>query len=217
MKRLNVYAVIREMREQIVKTMQERGITELMMFMSYKEWGKERGYKPDDFEEDETDDEEYYDYKQNEAPYVIYFDKYGCGCDYRVDKITLKDSRPVLVFDCYNSELGGETFGEDDLAFLTLYNVYDKVFDLLEIKDEPVEIVMAFGEQATDAYDEGFKPLKRVVKNGDGQLLRRKFGSQAEMDAYLQGLEDMNGWESSVRLSAADCARYAKEIDKLVE
>lgn len=143
MKRVNVYAVIREMREQIVKTMQERGITELQTVMSYKEWGREQGYKPDDYMDDEDDDTDYTDYKDQDAPYVIFFDKHQNGIDYRVDKVTLKQYEtgdPVLEFDCYANELGSDTFGEYDLVFLTLYNVYDTMLDLLEIEDEPEKV-----------------------------------------------------------------------------
>lgn len=137
MKRVNFYAVIRQMRKAIVKAMQERGITELPMFMSYREWGEKEGYKPEDFEDDEDDDEQYLDYKDTAAPYVIFFDKYNRGIDYRVDKVSLV--KDVLQFECYENELGSETFGEDDLVFLTYYNVYDVMMDLLDIKEAPQE------------------------------------------------------------------------------
>ena len=142
MKRVNCYAVIREMREQVVKTMQERGIKELPMFKSYQEWGKEQDYKPDDYEEDESDDEDYLNYRDEEAPYAIFFGKYGTGYDYRVDKVTLKQNgigAPVLEFDCYANEIGSDTFSENDMVFLTLYNVYNTMLDLLGIEDEPKE------------------------------------------------------------------------------
>ena len=131
------------MREHVLITMQERGIKELAMYMSYQEWGKEQNYKPDDYEEDESDDEGYLDYREQAAPYVIFFDNHGCGCDYRVDKVTLKErerSYPVLELDCYANELGSDSFGEDDVVFLTLYNVYDKMCDLLGIEDEAKDV-----------------------------------------------------------------------------
>ena len=80
MKRVNVYAVIREMREQIVKTMQERGITELVTCMSYAEWCKENKREP---EEDETDDNDYQDYKDQDCPYCVFIHKYSMY-DYRI-------------------------------------------------------------------------------------------------------------------------------------
>ena len=146
MKRVNVYDVIREMREQVVKTMQERGITELAMCLSPEEWAKENNCK---YEPDEDGyDEQYDDYKRDESPYVIFFDKYNNGIDYRVDKVTLKTEclgGPVLEFDCVNDEWGdGDTFGEDDLVFLTLYNVYDKLLDRLGIEDEPEKAMVLY-------------------------------------------------------------------------
>ena len=161
MKRVNCYAVIREMREQVVKTMQERGIKELPMFMSYQEWGKEQNYKPDHYEEDESDDEDYLNYRDEEAPYAIFFDKYGTGYDYRVDKVTLKKNGigdPVLEFDCYANEIGSDTFGEDDMVFLTLYNVYDTMLDRLGIEDEPKPIWVLFAESLYD-----YEIVRRVI------------------------------------------------------
>lgn len=147
MKRVNVYAAIREMREQIVKTMQERGIKELAMCMSYQEWGKEQNYEPDDYEEKEYNDCDYEDYRDQTSPYVIFFDKHCCGSDYRVDKVTLKEfegSGPILEFECWANELGYDTFGEDDVVFLTLYNVYTTMYNLLEIKDEPEKAMVLY-------------------------------------------------------------------------
>ena len=125
-----------------MKTMQERGIKELPTFKSYQEWGKEQDYKPDDYEEDESYDDGYLSYRDEEAPYAIFFDKYGMGCDYRVDKVTLKQNgtgAPVLEFDCYANEIGSDTFGENDFVFLTLYNVYNTMLDRLGIEDDPKE------------------------------------------------------------------------------
>jgi hypothetical protein len=147
------------MRKQVVKTMQERGIKELPMFKSYQEWGKEQDYKPDDYEEDESDDEGYLNYRDGEAPYAIFFDKYGYGYDYRVDKVTLKQNgtgAPVLEFDCYANEIGSDTFGENDFVFLTLYNVYDTMLDLLGIEDEPKESFEITSVSREDLETAGF-------------------------------------------------------------
>ena len=148
-----MYAVIREMREQVVKTMQERGIKELATCMSYQEWGQTQGYKPDDYEEDESDDTDYLDYIDQEAPYVIFFNKWDNGNDYRVDKVKLiagGAGAPVLEFECYANELGDDTFREDDLAFLTLYNVYDILLDMLGIEDEPKKAMVLYEVDEVD-------------------------------------------------------------------
>lgn len=186
MKRVNCYAVIREMREQVVKTMQERGIKELPMFKSYQEWGKEQDYKPDDYEEDETDDTDYQDYKDCEAPYAIFFGKYGTAYDYRVDKVrlkTYKDSAPVLEFDCHESELGDDTFGEDDLVLLTLYNVYDTMLDLLEVKDEPEYVWVFTADQVAD--DDVFDVITEVFATEEAakeHLHEFVYGDEGELE-----------------------------------
>lgn len=135
----NAYKEIGESRKRIVKAMQERGIKELAMYMSYGEWCKENDREP---EEDEDDDKEYVDYKDYEAPYVIFFDKWSTGIDYRVDKVVLKegDGGPRLEFDCYANEYGSDTFGEDDVVFLTLYNVYEATETMLGIEAEPEKV-----------------------------------------------------------------------------
>lgn len=158
MKRVNVYDVICEMREQVVKTMQERGITELAMCLSPEEWAKENDCK---YEPDEDGyDAQYDDYKRDESPYAIFFDKYNHGIDYRVDKVTLKTEglgAPVLEFDCVNDEWGyDDTFGEDDLVFLTLYNVYDTLLDRLGIEDESKESFKITSVSREDLEAAGF-------------------------------------------------------------
>ena len=147
MKRVNVYKVIREMRETIVKTMQERGMTEVATILSPEEWAKHTGnvYEPDE----DGYDEGYETYMADEAPYIIFFDKYNNGIDYRVDKVRLVTytiAQPRLEFDCVADEIGDDTFSEDDVVFLTLYNVYDKLMDILGLKDEPEP--WEFDEQA---------------------------------------------------------------------
>ena len=183
MKRVNVYAAVREMREQIVKTMQERGIKEMQMFLSYQEWGKEQKYSADDYAEDEDDDTDYFDYKDSEAPYVIFFGKYGTANDYRVDKVKLKtfdDSDPVLEFDCYNNELGSDTFGEDDLVFLTLYNVYDNMYNLLKIGDEEEKLmVLCSYDSDEQEYDDHLIVSKQVFYSEDGKKKIRKYLNEA--------------------------------------
>lgn len=191
-----MYAVIREMREQIVETMQERGIKELAMCMSYQEWGMEQNYKPEDYEEDETDDYDYTDYLDQEAPYVIFFDKYCHGYDYRVDKVrlkTYKDSDPVLMFDCHESELGDDTFGENDLVFLTLYNVYDTLLDRLGIEDEPEKVYVFTAEQAWEG-----EAADIIVKTFRTREAAREFMHKFIHEDGDESIEDYvkrKGWE----------------------
>ena len=212
MKRVNVYAAIREMREQIVKTMQERGITELAMYLSPEEWAKENDCK---YESDEDGyDEQYDDYKRDESPYVIFFDKYNHGIDYRVDKVTLKAEglgAPVLEFDCVDDEWGyDDTFGEDDLVFMTLYNVYDTLLDRLVIEDEPEKIYLVKQESNVDGEFhfnvvpcKDMETAKRVLAEEVNTLL-------AESPKY----KDAKSWiDGDDTLNYDDCP-YSWENDK---
>lgn len=181
MKRVNVFAAIREMREQIVKTMQERGIKEIVTCMPYAEWCKENKREP---EEDETDDNDYQDYINGDVPYVVFFDKYNHGIDYRVDKVTLKTNGlglSVLEFGCVNDEWDyNDTFGEDDLVFLTLYNVYNDMLDLLGIEDEPEKLMVLCSYDDEEAeYDNHLIVSKEVFGSKDGKKRIRKYLEEA--------------------------------------
>lgn len=210
MKRVNMYAVIREMREQVVKTMQERGIKELATCMSYAEWCKENKREP---EEDESDDTDYLDYIDQEAPYVIFFNKYGTGYDYRVDKVKLIAGGagvPVLEFECYANELGDDTFREDDLAFLTLYGVYDLILDLLGVEDEPESVYLVKQESNVDGElhfnvvpCKDMETAKRVLAEEVNTLL-------AESPKYKDAKRWMDGDDT---LDYDDCP-YSWENDK---
>jgi hypothetical protein len=144
MKRVNIYAVIREMREQIVKTMQERGIKELATCMSYAEWCKENKCEP---EEDETDDTDYLDYKDQECPYCVFIHKYDMN-DYRIDKVTLEGDR--FKFEGFCNELGYDWQWEDDTVWATRMFVWERLADLLGIEDEPEKVYVFTAEQAWD-------------------------------------------------------------------
>ena len=224
MKRVNVYDVIREMREQIVETMQERGITELAMYLSPEEWAKENDCK---YEPDEDGyDEQYDDYKRDESPYVIFFDKYNHGIDYRVDKVTLKTEglgAPVLEFECYNDEWGyNDTFGEDDLVFMTLYNVYDTLLDRLGIEDEPVEPKKREREWQFDeqAFIEKYCPMAggNDYLGWIDDIYKLLNGETEEGDAASTG-EYANMSEDELRkeLKRLTCIVLKQAVDEYVE
>lgn len=78
-------------------------------------------------------------------------------------------------------------------------------------------IVMVFGSSATSAYeDEGVKGLKKALATGDGDIVRHQFGSEAERNAYLQGLEDGNGWEEYTSVEPADLEKHEAVFRKLL-
>jgi hypothetical protein len=91
-----------------------------------------------------------------------------------------------------------------------------EVSRVIDITDDH-DAVMVFGESAADAYlCEGFAAMKRVIENGDGQLLVRRFNTNDERCAYLQGLEDQVGWGGSTPLFPADVYKHYKAIEKML-
>ena len=59
----------------------------------------------------------------------------------------------------------------------------------------PLECTMIFGTEAVNTlYDKGIAAAKRVAKNCDGMVVKKKFNTEAEMAEYFKGIYDMDGW-----------------------
>lgn len=125
-------------KERIIKTMLERGIKKVNLVMTWEEWAKENDFDP-------ADDPcgEYDDYRWEEAPYVIYFNKWGNGLDYAAYSVELVDGpeHPRFKLECYNNEEGSETFTDDELTNLSMIGIYDAMEEELVMKDEPKQKV----------------------------------------------------------------------------
>lgn len=65
----------------------------------------------------------------------------------------------------------------------------EKVFPEEETEQFTVKIV--FGEHASSLHENGASD-ERVEECGN--ILEREFETKAEMEAYLQGLDDLDGW-----------------------
>lgn len=140
----DIYDIVRESRERIIKTMQERGITELATILPYSKWCKQEECEP---EEDEDDDDAYIDYKNQEAPYVVFIGKYDMN-DYRIDKVTLVGDR--FKFEGYGNELGYDWAWEDDTVWATRMFVWEKLEELLGIGEEPEKVWVLTNHAATE-------------------------------------------------------------------
>lgn len=56
-------------------------------------------------------------------------------------------------------------------------------------------MTFVFGTDAVNAlFDDGLAAVKRVAKRGDGMIVKKKFNTQQEMQAYMDGIDDMDGW-----------------------
>ena len=182
----NVYGIVRQSRERIIKTMQERGIKELETFLNYEEWCKEQGKEP---EEDADDDSNYLDYRDQAAPFVVHFDKYNTGHDYHVRKVTLVDgAEPAFKFEAYCYESGDATFYEDDVVWATRMFVWERLEELLEIKDEPEEVWVVFDE----SLDE-YQLAGRRIRVFDNEAEARKVFH--ETVGVTRKVRSAEGWE----------------------
>ena len=77
------------------------------------------------------------------------------------------------------------------------------------------ELVMVFGSGAARAYlEDGIKALKKAISNGDGAIYRRQFNTTGEKEAYLQGLEDMNGWQDYAYIRPSDALKNESYFKK---
>ena len=197
----DIYGIVRESRERIIKTMQERGITELATILPYSEWCKQEECEP---EEKEDDDDAYIDYKDQEAPYVVFIGKYNMN-DYRIDKVTLVGDR--FKFEGHSNELGYDWAWEDDTVWATRMFVWEKLEELLDIGEEPQKFKCAvvFGSRATRRYDEqDFEGLHEVCRDGDGSIVIREFDTEAERKAFIEGIEAGDGWCDYMEVDQTD-------------
>lgn len=134
-------------KERIIKTMQERGITKVNLVMTWAEWAKENGFDPA-----EEPDDDYTDYRNQEAPYVIFFNKWSNGMDYAVYSVEMVDGpvEPRFKLDCYNSDEGSEWFYDSELTNLSMIGVYDALERQLGLEEEFEYVYTFTANQATD-------------------------------------------------------------------
>ena len=141
-----IYKMMNDARQRVIETMRERDIKVLNLVMTQEEFAKENGF--DDAEDAEDD---YNDYMSSDAPYVIFFNKWGNGVDYAVLSVELEDGEhPKLKLNCYNSEEGSDWFYDYDLTQLSMVNVYERMLEELGLADEPEKVYVFTAEQAWD-------------------------------------------------------------------
>lgn len=198
-----IYKMMNDARQRVIETMRERDIKVVNLVMTQEEFAKENGF--DDAEDAEDD---YNDYMSNDAPWVIIFNKYGNGIDYAALSVELVDGEhPEFKLNCYNSENGSNWFYDHDLTQLSMVNVYERMLEELEIKDEPekVKCAVVFGTRATRRYDEqDFEGLHEACRDGDGSIVIREFDTEAERKAFIEGIEAGDGWCDYMEVDPTD-------------
>ena len=188
MKIANVYGIIKECRERIIKTMQERGM-ESIVFSPCKE----------DYEREHENDEEYvewYDYLNDVCPNVVFFDKYNMGYEYTVLRVTLMGDQmePYFTLDCYNSELGKAAFTSHHIYDMT--PVYELLEKKLDIEDEPEKVYVFTAEQAWEGESADI-----IVKTFRTKEAAQKFMHKFIHEDGDESIEDYvkrKGWEGEM-------------------
>ena len=148
-----IYKMMQQSRKRIIETMRERNITKVDLVMTQEEFAKENGF--DDVEDAEDD---YNDYMSNDAPWVIYWDKWGNGRDYAALSVELKintnrddgSEHPDFKLNCYNNENGSDWFYDYDVTNLSMLNVYERMLEELGLKEEPEKIWLVKQESNDD-------------------------------------------------------------------
>ena len=141
-----IYKMMNDARQRAIETMRERDIKVVNLVMMQEEFAKENG-----FEDAEDAEDDYNDYRSSEAPWVIFFNKWGNGVDYAVLSVELVDGEhPKFKLNCYNSENGSDWFYDYDLTQLSMVNVYERMLEELGLADEPEKVYVFTAEQAWD-------------------------------------------------------------------
>lgn len=132
-----VFGLMNAAKERIIKAMQERGITKVNLVMTWEEFAKENGFDPT-----EHPDSDYDDYREQEAPEVIYFNKWGNGIDYAVYSVELVDGpvNPRFKLQCYATEEGDDWFYDSDITHSSMIGVYDVMEKELGLEEDPEDV-----------------------------------------------------------------------------
>jgi hypothetical protein len=189
----DIYSVVNEVRQRIIEKMRAENIV-LVQFCPANEEEYLEEHKGEEHVEN------YEDYRDNHCPYVIWFDKYNSGEDCCVFSVSFIDGEhPCFKMQCEGEYDCRELF-DDDVAWLTMLNVYESLERELGLNEVPVEpekfrCAVVFGSRATSRYDEqDFEGLHEVCRDGDGSIVIREFDTEAERKAFIEGIEAGDGW-----------------------
>lgn len=132
-----VFELMNAAKERIIKAMQERGINKVNLVPTWEEYAKEAGIDPT-----EEPDSDYDDYREQEAPYVIYFNKWGNGIDYAVYSVELVDGpvNPRFKLQCHANEDVDDWFYDCEINFLSMIGVFDVMEKELGLEEEPEDV-----------------------------------------------------------------------------
>lgn len=94
-------------------------------------------------------------------------------------------------------------------------SLYDCITEFLSEKKEKFDVYVVFGSVGVKLYSEKFEENEELNGAATEELKNavtyRKFNTEKELNAYLEGVNDANGWFESVVISEEN----AKEIEKM--
>jgi len=185
-----VFGLMNAAKERIIKAMQERGITKVNLVMTWEEFAKENGFDPT-----EEPDSDYDDYRNQEAPYVVYFNKWGNGIDYAVYSVELVDGpvNPRFKLQCYANEEGDDWFYDSDITRVSMIGVFDEIEKKLGLEEEPEKVYVFTAEQA---WEDEVADI--IVKTFHTREAAREFMHKFIHEDGDESIEDYvkrKGWE----------------------
>lgn len=76
-----------------------------------------------------------------------------------------------------------------------------------------IEKYVVFGDYATSAAGWGnWKELAEIIEDTPNSIGKRVFETEAELHAYLCGLEDADGWLSAYPLDEDEVKKLSKRV-----
>ena len=138
----DIYGMIDASRQRIIETMRERNITKVTFVPDEETYESEH--------EGDPEAQDYYEFRDENAPCIIHFDKYNSGNEYFVMDVELTGGEhPRFKMNC-DGEFYDCTFYDDDVAWLTLINVYECLEKVLELAGEPEKVWLVKQESNVD-------------------------------------------------------------------
>lgn len=198
-----IYKMMNDARQRVIETMRERDTKVVNLVMTQEEFAKENG-----FEDAEDAEDDYNDYRSSEAPWVIFFNKWGNGVDYAALSVELVDGEhPKFKLNCYNSENGSDWFYDYDLTQLSMVNVYERMLEELDLADELEKVYVFTAEQAWDG-----EVADIIVKTFRTRAAAQEFMHEfihEDGDESIENYVKRKGWE--VEMDEPDLYRACED------
>ena len=145
----DIHQLVSDVRQCLIKTMQERGMKELFLVRDIREFASDN-----DLDDDDPDlEDKYREYLSDNAPSVDFIGKHGRCISYTVTKVErVTGTAPHFLFYCVpdESDVPEETIDEYSFGRNSLFEVYECMERELGIDDEPETVWLVRRESNDD-------------------------------------------------------------------